>query len=176
MRWRHLILNCHSTWLHGDGRGFRSRGSRIESTGDYRNPPPVEEHRGLRKYHQSHSTDPTILPRRVFCAVGLAVLGSLQRGKFRVLVVSVNPTHVHALVELPDCVPVIKRVCGWCKYFGTRAARGIAECLKNREIWADGGTYEPVDDRSHLKNAYTYILEKQGKDAWTWSYKGGAKW
>ena len=104
------------------------------------------------------------------------MLGSLQRGEFRVLVVSVNPTHVHALVELPDCVPVIKRVCGWCKYFGTRAARGIADCLKSREIWADGGTYEPVDDRWHLKNAYTYILEKQGKDAWTWSYKGGAKW
>ena len=131
---------------------------------------------GLRKYRQSRSADPTLLSREVFAAVGQAVLGSLQRKALRVLVVSVNPTHVHALVELPDSVPLIRRVCGWCKYFGTRAARSVEKSLVNQEIWADGGTYEPVNDRSHLKNAYHYILVKQGKDAWTWSYKGGAKW
>ena len=101
---------------------------------------------------------------------------SLQSRGHRVLVVSVNPSHLHALVELPDCVPAIKKVCGWCKYFGTRAARAICESLKSREIWAGGGTNEPVNDRSHLRNAYHYILTKQGEDAWTWSYQHGPKW
>ncbi|HSZ58001.1 MAG TPA: hypothetical protein VK797_20225 [Tepidisphaeraceae bacterium] len=28
-KWRHVIINTRSSWLHGDERGFRNRGHRI---------------------------------------------------------------------------------------------------------------------------------------------------
>jgi REP element-mobilizing transposase RayT len=175
-RWRHLIVNTHCSWLHGDERGFRSRGHRIHSSGDYKNTSPQSEHAGLRRYHNDRSAAPAILPRTVFKIVGEAFVQSLQKGGHRVSAVSVNPTHAHALVELPDSVAVVKRVCGWCKYFGTRAIREVAPAFRDREIWSGGETYEPVDNPSHLRAAHNYILTKQGSDAWTWCHQTGAKW
>ncbi len=139
-RWRHLIINTHCSWLHGDERGFRSRGHRIHSSGDYKSPPPQDEHAGLRRYHQERSADTTILPRTVFKVVGEAIVQSLKNGGHNVTAVSVNTTHVHVLVELLDSVAVIKRVCGWCKFFGTRAIREAAPIFRDREIWAGGET------------------------------------
>jgi REP element-mobilizing transposase RayT len=175
-RWRHLIMNTHCSWLHGDERGFRSRGHRIHSSGDYKKPPPRDEHLGLRKYHKRRSGDPTILPRDAFKVIGSAILQSLRAKGHRVVAVSVNATHAHAIVELPDVVTQIKRICGWCKFFGTRALRRMNSSFRAREIWSGGETYDPVDTRGHLDSAHDYVAYKQGRDAWAWSYRTGAKW
>jgi hypothetical protein len=39
-KWRHVIIKTRSSWLHGDERGFRDRGHRIHSSGDYKHGPP----------------------------------------------------------------------------------------------------------------------------------------
>ena len=49
-RWRHIIINTHGSWLHGDQRGFRNRGPRIHSAGDYKHRTPKGEHANLLKY------------------------------------------------------------------------------------------------------------------------------
>ena len=47
------MINTLNTWLHGDERGFRSRNSEIESSGDYKHRPPPEEYRKLREYFRA---------------------------------------------------------------------------------------------------------------------------
>lgn len=149
LRWRHIILNTHGSWLPGDARGFRNRGHRIQSSGDYRNPPPAHEHAGLRARNVGSCAAPTILPRTALGAIGEAIVENLLSQRVRVAAVSVNPTHVHALVELSDNVEAIRKTCGWYKFFATRAARENCPELSDVEIWADGEAYKPVDSRRH---------------------------
>jgi hypothetical protein len=128
-RWRHVIVNTRCSWLHGDLRGFRNRKHRIHSSGDYRNPPPPEEH--------------------------------------RVLAVAVSGEHLHALVELPDDPAQIRLIIGRCKCAATEAMK---PALSGR-VWAEGGEFKPVDERDYERNVYGYILTKQGRTAWTWSFR-----
>src|SRR5205814_7189946 len=60
MMWRHVVISTRRSWLHGDRRGFRSRGHRIHSSGDYRDPPPQGEHEGLLGYHETRAKGPAI--------------------------------------------------------------------------------------------------------------------
>ena len=57
MLWRHVTLNTKNSWLPGDERGFRNRDHRIHSTGDYKTPPPKQEHAGLRRYNETGAGD-----------------------------------------------------------------------------------------------------------------------
>ena len=47
--WQHVILGTRCSWMHGDRRGFRDRGHRIHSSGDYKNPPPAGEYDRLHE-------------------------------------------------------------------------------------------------------------------------------
>jgi len=167
-RWRHVIVNTHNTWLHGDLRGFRNREHRIHSSGDYRNPPPADEHAGLRAYHEQRSGEAVRLPYAVLQAVGEAVVENLGHREHDLAAIAIATNHLHMLVELPDHVQEIRTIIGWCKYFGTRAARNTDPSLKNVTLWAEGETYKPVDNADHWRAALRYIAEDQGSDAWVW--------
>jgi REP element-mobilizing transposase RayT len=172
----HIVINTHSTWLHGDRRGFRSREHRIHSSGDYRNPPPRGEHASLHAYQLEHSAPPTFLPSDAFALIGNAIVENLTSRGHVVQAASVNPTHSHQLVSLPNDFDQIKVIIGWSKRFATRAARQQFEVLRDTEIWAEGETIKPINDESHRSNARDYILTKQGADAWTWTHENGASW
>lgn len=90
--------------------------------------------------------------------------------------VSVNPTHVHFVIELPDDVPTIKEAVGWLKRFATRAIRESTDRFDRCDIWAAAETYKPIDSDDHLHRAITYVLTKQGRDAWTWEPTRGGSW
>src|SRR5688500_4508779 len=167
MRWRHVMVNTHCTWLPGAEKGFRNRGHRIHSSGDYKHPPPPQEHAGLREYNRRRSGTPVQIPQQVRQLIGLAVVARLRHEGYTVLAVSVSAEHVHALVLLPDDRGMIKRIIGRCKQHGTRAARPTI----GGELWADAGEFKPIRDRAHQLNVYEYILTKQGPWAWTWSYR-----
>src|SRR4051812_14964174 len=79
MRWRHVIINTKSSWLHGEKRGFRSRGHRIHSSGDYRNPPPFLEHSGLRIYHQERAEPTVFLDHELWPLIGRAIRDRLRK-------------------------------------------------------------------------------------------------
>jgi hypothetical protein len=108
LRLRHVVLNTHSTWFHGDPRGFRARGHRIHSSGDYKNPPPPGEHASLHRYQLEHSAPPTILPQKVYAVIGNAIVENLTSRGHELQAASVNATHSHQLVWLPNNVKEIK--------------------------------------------------------------------
>ena len=167
MLWRHVIINTLRTWLHGDARGFRSRKHRIHSSGDYRNPPPPGKHAGLFRYHEQRSGEEVTIPEHLRKPIGMAIVAYLVVQGYRVLSVAVSKVHAHFVVELPADHPTVKRIVGEAKRQSSRAAK--AELPGH--VWAEGGTYKPVETRGHLEAAYEYVLYDQGRDAWTWSYR-----
>ena len=170
-RWRHIIINTRNTWLHGDDRGFRSRGRRIRSSGDYKNRPPEGEHAGLYRYHDERSGAEVTLPKAVRPTVGRAIVAALRSTHHpHVLCVAVGKVHAHFLVRLPNDYGLVKRVAGQCKHH----ASGMISGSVPGAVWAEGGTFKMIKDEGHQRNAYGYILYDQGPEAWTWSFKDGS--
>jgi REP element-mobilizing transposase RayT len=165
MRWRHVVISTVNSWLPGDPRGFRSREHKIHSSGDYKNPPPPGEHKGLYNYSKKISGDPVVIPRDLRPVVGQAVLGKVKKLNYRVLAVSVAGMHAHLLIELPDDRRLIRHVIGQCK---TVSSHAIRHRLPGR-VWGAGGGFTPVDDPEHHRNVFNYILKQ--RDAWIWSFK-----
>jgi hypothetical protein len=167
MLWRHVVINTHGTWLHGDARGFRSRRHRIHSSGDYRNPSPKGEHAGLLRYHRKRCPNEVTIPRDLRPQIGQAVARFLLSEGYRVLCVAVGKVHAHAVVELPKDLREVKRIVGEAKRFSSCAVTSSVPGT----LWSAGGEFVPVEDADHLKAAYEYDLYKQGPGAWTWSWR-----
>jgi REP element-mobilizing transposase RayT len=165
LRWRFITINTHGSWLHGDPRGFRSKQHRINSNGDYRNPPPLGEHAGLHEHRKKSRIVPVKLPIEVRPIVGKALIASLTGDGWTALALSVSSDHAHVLVELPDDVPTIKAIIGDAKRIASRAIKAWIP----GSVWSEGCDYEPIKDASHQRNAFNYVMEKQGADSWTWS-------
>src|SRR3954464_992632 len=108
-RWWHVMIGTYASWLPGDERGFRNRGHRIHSSGDYRNPPPMEEHEGLREYNEQQAPDAVEIPVAVRKRLAQAIARLLTKAGYAVAVVSVSKYHVHILAELPLDLPEFKR-------------------------------------------------------------------
>jgi len=168
--WWHLILSTHGSWLPGDPRGFRSRGHRVHSSGDYKHRPPPGEHARLHDYQQRRAVDAVVLPVDVRRRVGAALLDKLDEMKAQTLIVAVAAMHVHMVVELDDDYEGAKRTAGRLKQ---RASHVIGDSLPGR-VWAAGNKPVRVSDRAHLAEAYDYILRHAGKGAWVWTFKEGA--
>ena len=95
-------MGTYRASLPGDRRGWRSRGHRIHSSGDYKNPPPADEHDGLLQYNRARSDEAIIIPPRCRAVIGGCIVDHLTAESYRVLAVSVSRTHAHILAELPD--------------------------------------------------------------------------
>jgi REP element-mobilizing transposase RayT len=164
--WRHIIINTHGSWLHGDQRGFRSRDHRIHSSGDYRNPPPPGEHAPLLRYRKKQCPDEIRIDAKLRPIIGHAMISKLHEMEFRVIAVAVTKIHAHAVTELPDDVSQIKEIVGQAKRVSSRA---VKEDLPGT-VWSAGCTYERIGTPGHLQSAYEYVLYKQGRGAWTWCH------
>ena len=113
--WRHLIINTHASWLHGNPRGFRSRHHRIHSSGDYRNPPPPGEHAALHRYQAARTSGPVVIEPDLREVIGLAFVNALLQAGHPVLDASVGAKHAHAVTELPDNIVAIRAIVGEAK-------------------------------------------------------------
>ena len=164
--WRHVIINTHGSWHHGDARGFRSRGHRIHSSGDYRNPPPPGEHANLLRYRKQQCSSEIHIAPQLRAIIGRAIIEKLSAMGYRVIAVAVTKIHAHAVTELPDDVPLIKEIVGQAKRVSSRA---VKDDLPGT-IWSAGCTYERIESVDHLHAAYDYVLYKQGAGAWTWCH------
>jgi len=168
--WRHVILSTRRSWLHGDPRGFRDREHRLHSSGDYRNPPPKGEHKGLHRYFKKRSKGDAIkIPFRLRGEMGIALLRAVIEDGYRVLTVAVSQKHAHLLVELPKDRKLVKRIAGRWK---TARTPKLRKKFKG-SIWGEGGKFKPVRTRSHHANAFDYVAKKQGPRAWAWNYEEG---
>src|SRR4051812_48633870 len=133
--WRHVIISTRGSWLHGDARGFRDRKHRIHSSGDYKNPPPVEEHAGLHRYMKEKSSGEVHIPRSCRPLIGRAIIAESNELGHRVLAVAVNKTHAHAVTELPSGVREVRAIVGEAKRVSSRA---VKDKLPG-SVWGAGG-------------------------------------
>jgi len=166
MCWRLVTINTRNSWLHGDRRGFRSRGHRVHSSGDYRDPPPAGEHAGLRAYHRARAASPTRIPHDLKPVVGQALIADLVERGYRVLAVSVCSDHAHLVVELPDAPRQIRAVIGEAKRASSRAVKHQMP----GSIWSAGCDPRPKTRRWALAGAIRYVRDRQGQGSWTWSF------
>ncbi len=141
-RWRLVTFSTKGSWLPGDPRGWRSRGHRRHSSGDYKHPPPTGEHAGLYSYCQKRNGGEIELPAALRGTVGQAMLAYLREAGIRVLAVAVRARHVHLLAELPDTMPLMRVIIGHAK---RKSSRAIKAQLPGK-VWAPGGDFEPVED------------------------------
>ena len=113
------MINARCSWLHGDERGFRSRGHRIHSSGDYRNPPPADEHAGLRRYHAARSGKAVSFAFEVRIALLEAFVRKMRKLGFRIIACSISRQHLHAIVELERDYELVKKIVGKCKQYAS---------------------------------------------------------
>ena len=166
-RWIHLILHTRNTWLHGDVRGFRSREHRIHSSGDYRNPPPPDEHRNLRAFMVERSGDSILLGSDGQLAVLDAVRVKLDSLGSESLAIAVAPTHLHGLISAPCDQTLTNKLIAKLKQ---RLSYVCAESIA-RPVWAQGECIKTIRVRQHQVATFVYITEKQEASAMIWSFR-----
>lgn len=170
--WYHVIWNTLGSWLPGDPRGFRNRNHRIHSSGDYRNPPPRDEHELLFRYNQSHSRPAIHLPSELRPLVFEAVLDAIVERDCSAAAVSVAAEHVHVLAALPPNYDEAKVIVRAMK---TVSSLAIREQMPG-SVWSRGRTLKRVITMSHWEAARKYIATKQEPGAYTWDQDRGTGW
>jgi len=172
MAWRHLVIGTRCSWLHGDERGFRSRGHRLESSGDYKDPPPDYEHEGFRQYHLERSGDPVELDIDLRVVVCREFVLKMRAMGIRIIACSVGKKHLHALCNLVGNYGEMKKSVGKAKQ---KASHAVRELLPG-SIWCEGASYKKIKDARHLKNSYDYIRTRQEPGTIVWSHKTDENW
>jgi len=163
-----VVIGTLRSWNFGDPRGFRSRGHRIHSSGDYKNPPPKVEHEKLREYHVKRHAAPRVeIPQHMRKKIGAAFVRKLVALKYRVIAASVGAKHAHFLVELPDDYRKERAVIGKAKNISSYVVRNE---LPGR-IGGAGGRFRLIKDRKHHENVFFYISKRQERGAWTWTFR-----
>jgi hypothetical protein len=170
--WQHVILGTRCSWLHGDRRGFRDRGHRTHSSGDYKNPPPESEHAGMRRYYLQRSGEPVDFDLDVRVQVCREFVKKMLALGFRIIACSVGERHLHALIELVSEYHEKRKVVGKCKQKASHAVR----LLLPGNIWSEGGEFKKIKDVRHLENAYNYIRTRQEAGTIVWSHKVDEDW
>jgi hypothetical protein len=163
--WRHVVIGTLGSWLPGDPRGWRSRGHKLHSSGDYRDPPPNQEHRGLYRYSKTQRPSAVVIPHALRPVVGVAFRKYLSGLGHRVLAVAVGGVHAHILAELPAELWEARAVVGQAKRASSRAVRSE---LPGR-VWAGGGRFKAIDSPTYQRRVYRYILGHYAEGAWVWS-------
>lgn len=156
------------SWDFGDARGFRSRAHRIHSSGDYRNPPPADEHVKLHEHSVTRYVGPRIeIPNHLRSRIGAAFVRKLMEQGCRVLAGSVGKRHAHFLTELPDDYREERLIIGKAKMISSYIVRNE---IPGR-IWAAGGRFKLITNRKQHIATFKYISKRQEKDAWVWTYR-----
>lgn len=166
--WWHTQFSTYCAWLPGDERGFRNRDHRIDSSGDYKDPPPPEEHEGLRRYHRNRHPQPVRIPRELRLTVATRIAESLLAQGHRVLVVAVGERHAHAVTKLPIDERDYNKALGKAK---CDSSRSIRKFLPGR-VWARSDQHKMPRDRAYQLNAFRYVRNKQGPTAAVWCFDG----
>jgi REP element-mobilizing transposase RayT len=164
--WYHAWFSTFGTWLRGDARGFRDRDHRIHSSGDYRNPPPIEEHAGLRRWVIEHlHKDPVRLGAPLRRQVGRVMVDQLRQRGAEVLVVAVAADHVHMVLR---CGPgEVRQLVGHAKRWSSHAIRGQIP----GSVWAKKCGLKLVRSRAQQVAVFKYITRHASRGAWVWTFR-----
>ena len=86
-----------------------------------------------------------------------------------VLAMAVCPEHVHVLARLPRPPLATKALVGQVKQHASHRIRSTHP----GRLWAGGGSYKPIRERSHQLRAFRYIAFKQEPGSVVWTYRHG---
>jgi REP element-mobilizing transposase RayT len=158
----HVICHYHRQWIPADERGFRSRGHRIHSSGDYRDPPPPDEHEGLRYHVKGTMKGKAVTLRKdQRGVVGAAFVHKLLRLGCEVIILACGPTHLHALIS-PTDEPIDRQI-GKAKQFAS------LKCPNRRgQLWGENCEARAVEGREHARELFSYIRDHVDEGAWVW--------
>ena len=162
--WFHIQWSAFGTWLPGDPRGFRSHQHRIHSHGNYKNPPPEGEHRGLLLHAERTMHKPAIsFDRKTRILLRDAIVTVSQSKDLHLRCVAVSSNHVHALMRIdPD------RIVSIIGNIKRSSSHAIRDRIPGR-VWAARKHVNPIRDQSYLAQTEQYILAHQSKEnAATW--------
>ncbi len=161
----HGICHFHGLWIPGDERGWRSRRHKRHSSGNYANPPPPEEHVGLRRYVRKRMAGPPVNLSMGECKVlGEAFITKLRKMSSDVYVLACGFTHLHVLCTLIEDDPI--------RQFG-RAKQYASLKLASRtgQLWGERAKIVHIRDQAHAENVFAYICHHATKEgAWVWRW------
>lgn len=159
--WYHCTAHTYGSWLRGDPRGWRARHHREHVDGDYRAPSPSGRCAALFERSQSlMRRSPVRIGRELRQLVVDAVAARLTERHVETRIVSLDSTHLHALIRCPAHDPRI--VLGIAKQYATAQlkARGSVTGLnlaRGDGLRAKGSHASPIQSLRHLENATAYI-------------------
>ena len=166
LAWFHVTFSTFGAWLPGDERGFRSHDHRIHSSGHYKDPPPLAEHRGLRRWVRENMHKPPVtLTFEQRHTAGESLLRKFSGRSIEVIALAVCGQHVHVLARLP--------LDGFEQEIGH--AKRAASLALTREIpgalWGRRCQPKQIRDREHQKEAFGYITDHAHEGAWVWTFR-----
>ena len=165
--WRHIIIGTHGSWLPGSPKGWRSRAHRVHSSGDYKSPPPEEEHAGLYAYNIARCPDAVTIPEAIRSIIGRAFCKELGANRCHTLVIAIAGQHCHVLSELPNNLSETKSIIGHAKRESSRAVKAEMP----GKVWAAGGKFIRINDRGYQRRVFDYICRHVQEGAWVWTYR-----
>ncbi len=160
--WVHVMTSTRGHWLPGDPRGFRSRAHRIHSSGDYRNPPPPGEHKGLHRHAENLSDRAIRLASSQIEAAGEAIVAKLGRMDVPLAALALDSVHLHVLMCAGNEDAV--RLLGRAKQAASHALR--AE-IPGR-IWGRSSHAVRIRSQAHGRQVKRYILDHAECGAWVY--------
>jgi REP element-mobilizing transposase RayT len=168
--WWHIQVGTYCSWLPGDKRGFRSHDHGVHSSGDYKKPPPEDEHAGLWKFHKNRHPEPRVIDRAYRLRVATTIAETLLASDIVILVVAVSDKHAHLVAQLPTDLKQFNRLLGRAK------AKSSAVVPKSGwtspTLWAHDDNHKMLRDRAYQLNAFAYVRNNQGPKAAIWCFEG----
>ncbi|MGC4031382.1 MAG: hypothetical protein QM754_06510 [Tepidisphaeraceae bacterium] len=171
-RWVHVIVNTRCSWLHGDPRGFRDRGHRLHSSGDYKHRPPQGEHADVYAFYQNRSGEAVHFDLNVRIRILRSFVTKLMREHHRVIAASCGEEHLHSITELPASYEMAKKDVAKAKQAASHAVRDVLP----GSVWAAGGAVKRVKDVAHFRATYQYVRRKQEAGTVVWSHRPEEDW
>ena len=190
-KWYHCISSTYGSWLHGDGRGFRTRHHREHVIGDYKDPPPPQRYADRARASQLRMRADTVsLTHQDRLLVCLKVAETLVAYGTEIVDMCVGEHHMHLLARFAEVLPpridgsavrlprnlladgrepIPRHVLGRANRAASIAMGKAGRKAEGTPLWAKRPKVLPIANRAHQIEVVRYIREHAREGAVIWS-------
>src|SRR5439155_5140639 len=112
------------------------------SSGDYKNPPPADEHFNVRRFYAKRAGKPISFTLELRIIILREFVLKMRKLGYDIIAAAIVKRHLHALTPLPNEYEKMKREVGKCKQKASHAVR----TLLPGSIWAAGAEFKRIKD------------------------------